>query len=113
MIMLTMASAIYLAGLQASITAPRMAFVNCLKQAATKAEAEKVAPDAFDAYLRAACTSQGEKLKSALVAFDVKNGVGRSRAVSDAAADVSDSFDSSTRAYKWRQQAEAKQVAAD
>ena len=109
MIVLTMATAVYLAGLQASITGPRMAFSNCLKQTAAKAEAEKVAADAFEAYLKAACGPQGEKLKAALVAFDVKNGVGRTRAVTDATADVSDGFTASAETYKWRQ---AKQETA-
>ncbi len=103
MIMLTMASAIYLAGLQAAITGPRIAFSTCLKQASAKAETEKVAPDAYEAYVKAACGPQGEKLKAALVAFDVKNGVGRSRALTDASADVTDGFTASTESYKWRQ----------
>jgi len=102
MIVLTMAAAVLLAGLQASITGPRLAFSNCLKQTAAKAETEKVTPDAFEAYLKAACGPQGEKLKAALVAFDVKNGVGRARAVTDANADVTDGFTASIETYKWR-----------
>lgn len=113
MIMLTMATAVYLAGLQASITAPRVAFQNCIKQTSAKAEADKVAGDAYEALLRAACGSQGEKLKSALVAFDVKNGVARSRAAADADADVTDGFSSSVDAYKWRLRTEAKQASAN
>ncbi|MEO5772891.1 MAG: hypothetical protein ABIQ32_02065 [Sphingomicrobium sp.] len=108
MIILTMASAMYLAGLQASITAPRVAFTNCLKKAEASAKAEKVAPEAYVGYLRAACGPQGERLKNALVAFDLKHGVARGRAVGDASADVSDGFSSSAQSYKWAASADAK-----
>lgn len=107
MIILTMASAVYLAGLQASITGPRMAFTNCLKKAEASARAEKVSADAYTEYLRTACGGQGEKLKAALVAFDVKNGVSRARASNDASADVADGFSSSADNYKWLAKSDA------
>jgi len=107
MMLMTMASAIYLAGLQASITAPRIAFGDCLKKAETSAKTDKVAADAYADYLRTMCGAQGDRLKAALVAFDVKNGVSRNRASTDAAADVADGFSASAEAYKYRASAEA------
>ncbi|HEX8413156.1 MAG TPA: hypothetical protein VF637_04645 [Sphingomicrobium sp.] len=107
MIVLTMTSAMFLAASQASITAPRMAFANCLKKAETSAKAEKVLLEAYPEYLKAACGTQGEKLRTALVAFDVKNGVPRARAATDAASDVADGFSSSESSYKWVAKADA------
>jgi len=49
MITLLMASAIYLAGMQASISAPTDAFRTCLREAATKAKGEKVTGDGIEA----------------------------------------------------------------
>lgn len=108
MIILTMASAMYLAGLQAAIMGPRIAFTNCLKKAEASAKAEKIGADAFADYLRAACGPHGDRLKSALVAFDVKNGVSRTRASNDASMDVTDGFTSSARTYKYAASAESR-----
>ncbi|MEO6359931.1 MAG: hypothetical protein ABIO43_05070 [Sphingomicrobium sp.] len=108
MIILTMASAMYLAGLQAAITGPRIAFTNCLKKAEASAKTEKIAPDAYADYLRAACGTQGDRLKAALVAFDVKNGVSRTRASNDASTDVTDGFTSSAQTYKYSASAASK-----
>lgn len=113
MIMLTMATAMSLAGLQASITAPRIAFSKCIEQAQTRAKVEKVAADAYADYLRAACSEQGEKLKAALTAFDVKNGIKRAQAAADASRDVTEGFTSSAENYKWQTSAEAKSAAAN
>lgn len=113
MIMLTMATAMSLAGLQASITAPRIAFSKCLEQAQAKAKAEKVGADAYADYLRAACGAQGEKLKAALMAFDVKNGVRRAQAAADAGRDVTEGFTSSAESYKWSTSADTQSAAAN
>jgi hypothetical protein len=102
----------YLAGLQASITAPRIAFNDCLKKAEASAKAEKIAADAYADYLRNACAAQGNKLKAALIAFDVKNGVARARAAADADTDVTDGFSSSASSYKW-QTSQEKQADAN
>jgi hypothetical protein len=105
-----MTSAIFLAASQASITAPRTALVNCIKAAETSAKAEKVPLEAYPDRLKAACGAQGDRLKAALTAFDVKNGVPRSRASTDAAADVADAFASAASTYKWQT---TSQAAAD
>jgi hypothetical protein len=90
MIVLIGASAMVLTALQASINAPRDAFRNCLKEAATKATDERVAADAFEAYLRNHCSSQLGNLKSALVSFNMKNGMARRTAASDSDMTVDD-----------------------
>jgi hypothetical protein len=100
MIILTMASAASLLSLQASVIAPRTAFAACIKEASSKAVAEKVKPDGFGDYIRSACTPAGAKFKNALVAFDTKNGVARGRAAQDAQMELDDSFESAARTYK-------------
>ena len=84
MIAFVVASAINLAGLQASIAAPTDAFRACLREAAGKAKNEKVSGDAIEAYLRGACTGQMSSLKGALIAFRMKNGMSHKAAADDA-----------------------------
>jgi hypothetical protein len=101
MIALVGASAIYLIATQAAINAPRIAFTACLKQADAKATSEKVAGDAFEAYVRNACSGQLDSLRSALVGFSVKNGMGRKAAVDDATMTIDDYLGSSIDHYKF------------
>ena len=90
MIAIIMSSAIVVMGMQASISAPRTAFVACLKEAGSKAESQNVAVDAYEAFLASACAAQAASLKSALVAFDVKNGIKKAAAETDAQAQIDD-----------------------
>lgn len=83
-------SAITLAALQASINAPTTEFRSCLREATAKATGEKVSPDAIEAYLRNACTVQAKSLSNALIAFRLKNGMGKKAAAEDAAMTVDD-----------------------
>lgn len=96
------ASAILLAGLQAGINAPRDAFNDCLTQAATKAAAEKIGGDAYEAYLQNSCGPQIEAFRKASIAFDVKNGIGRKAATEDADLMVGDWVKSSVESYKFK-----------
>lgn len=84
------ALALTLAALQASINAPTAEFRGCLREATAKATSEAVAPDAIEAYLRNACTVQMQSLRSALIAFRLKNGMARKAASEDAAMTVDD-----------------------
>jgi hypothetical protein len=102
MISLMIGTAIALAGLQATIAAPRTAFVACLKEASAKAASQKVGGDAYDGFVRTACTNQATNLKGALVAFDVKNGVKRGQAASDANGMLDDYLATSIENYKAR-----------
>lgn len=90
MIALVMASAMFLTGLQATINAPTTAFRGCLKQAGEKAKNEKVGPDAIEAYIRNACTVQGDALKTAVIAFRMKNGMAKKAAADDAVMTIND-----------------------
>ena len=108
MIALVMASAINLAALQASISAPTDAFRGCLREAATKAEKEKIAGDAIEEYLRNACTVQMGSLKTALVAFRMKNGMSRKAAGDDAAMTVDDYVATPVDNYKFMAELNAK-----
>ena len=108
MIALIGASAIILTALQASINAPTTEFRGCLKQAATKAAGEKVAPDAIEAYLRNACTVQMQSLKSAVIAFRVKNGMARKAASDDAEMTVDDYVSTPADNYKFMAEMNSK-----
>ena len=99
MILLVGASALYLTALQASISAPRAEFTSCLKQASARAGSEKVTADGFEAYVRGACSSQVSALKSALVAWDVKNGSSKKSAAEGAELTISDYLQSSLERY--------------
>lgn len=101
MIALLGASALSLIALQAGITAPTDAFRGCLREASAKATNEKVAADAIEAYLRSACTVQMDSLRSAVVAFRVKNGMGKKAAAEDAAMTIDDYVATPVEKYKF------------
>jgi hypothetical protein len=95
------ASAISLIMLQAAINAPTQAFKTCIKQSSAKAKGEKVGADAYEAYLRTACATQLNALKSAQTSFSMKNGMSRKAASDDAESVVSDYIGSSVDNYKF------------
>jgi hypothetical protein len=95
------ATSIILAALQASINAPTEAFRTCLKEASTKATSEKVAGDAYEAYARNACSVPMSSLKSAVVAFRMKNGMSRKAAGDDADMTVDDYLATSVDKYQF------------
>jgi hypothetical protein len=101
MIALLGASAIVMAAMQATITAPTEAFRKCLHDASDKATKEKVAGDAFEAYARNACSVQMGSLKSAVVAFRMKNGMSRKAAGDDAEMTVDDYVGTSVDKYQF------------
>ena len=71
-------------------SAQRQQFVVCLKQAVEKANSGKMKPENFGAFARLSCADPLGAFKQGLVSFDVKNGVGRKRAESDAELQVED-----------------------
>ena len=101
MIALVMASAMFLTGLQATINAPRDAFRACLREANTKATSAKVGADAFEAFIRNACTAQHDTLKTALVSFNLKNGMAKKAAGDDADMTIDDYVGSMVDNYKF------------
>jgi hypothetical protein len=101
MIVLLGASAITLTALQGVINAPRDAFRACLKSASEKATAEKVGGDAIEAYLRNACNGQAGSLRSVIISFNMKNGMARKTAASDADMTVDDYLAPKVDNYKF------------
>jgi hypothetical protein len=100
-IALLVASAINLAALQESIAAPTSAFRGCLRDAAAKANSEKVSGDAIEDYLKAQCSVQMGSLKSAITAFRMKNGMTKKAASSDADMTVDDYVATPADNYKF------------
>jgi hypothetical protein len=86
--------------LQASIAAPRQDFTDCLKKASLQAAAQQVAPDQYSAFAAQQCSGPGAAFKSALVAFDTKNGVKKTQASSDAQAQLDDYIAMSAEKYE-------------
>jgi hypothetical protein len=108
MIALLGATALTLTATQAAISAPTDAFRSCLREASAKANGEKIAPDAIDQYLRAACTIQMNGLKSAVVTFRTKNGMARKAAAEDAELTVEDYLAAPVDKYKFMATVNAK-----
>jgi hypothetical protein len=111
MIGLIIASAINLAGLQASISAPTITFRTCLREAAVKAKSDKIPADGIEAYLRNACTGSLGSLKEALIQFRLKNGMTRKAAASDAEMTVDDYVSTPADNYKFMASQDAKSQA--
>lgn len=85
MIMLSIASAIYLVALQnAAANTSRDQLMSCLNGAVINGKTASIAADGFAAFAREQCGAPAGSLKSALVAFDVKNKVSRKQAEADA-----------------------------
>jgi hypothetical protein len=101
MILLVAVSAISLTGLQATINAPRQAFMSCLKEASSKASGEKVAPEGYDSYARSACSAELGSFKGAVVKFDMGNKMSRKASDEDAEAMIGDFMSSSADRYRY------------
>ena len=101
MIALIGASAIFFTALQASINAPTEAFRGCLKAAAAKATSSKVAADGIEDFFKTECSAQMASLKSAVVAFRVKNGMARKAAVEDATMTAEDYMAAPVDRYRF------------
>jgi hypothetical protein len=112
MIALMGASAIALSALQASIEAPTTSLRTCLHDAADKATGEKVSADTIETYLRNACTVQMGTLKSALIAFRIKNGMTKKAAADDAEMTVEDYVSTPADNYKFMAKLNAPKAAA-
>jgi hypothetical protein len=101
MIALVVGSALYMIAAQASMAAPTNAFKDCLKQTSAKAKNEKVAPANYEAYARNACGAQLSALTNVIMAFDMKNGMSKKTAASDAEMTAGDYLASSVDKYQY------------
>jgi hypothetical protein len=86
--------------LQAS-AADRNAFVACLKGATVSAKAAKVGIGDFKAYAHKTCADAETNLKSKLTAFNVKNGMSRNAAASDAQLQLEDYLFTAEDNYRY------------
>lgn len=112
MILLVSVTAISLTMLQGVINAPRDAFRECTRAAAAKARSENVGGDAFEAYMRNTCSVQIGALRSAVQAFNMKNGMGKKAAAADADLTVEDYAASPVEQYRLRAGVAASTAAA-
>lgn len=101
MIILLATSSIVLTALQASINAPRDAFKSCLKETSAKAADSKVGADAYEAYVRNACSGQLGSFKGAVIKFDMSNKMSKKASDDDADAMIADFLGSSLDRYKY------------
>ena len=104
MIELVVASAIYAVSWQtAAATSARQQLLQCLRETATKAETQKVAPEAFATLAQQSCTAQADGLKNALWAFDSKNKVSRKQSEEDFRMQIEDYIATAEERYKVSQ----------
>lgn len=101
MILLVGATAITLTALQAVINVPRDAFRECMREASAKARSENVTGDNFEAYMRNSCGVQIGSLRSALQAFNLKNGMAKKAAAADADLTIEDYVASPVEHYRF------------
>lgn len=88
--------------LQAGIDGPRQAFSTCLKTAAATAQAQKIAIDQFSTHIMQTCSAQADGFRNALISFDVKHGIKRAQATSDAQMQVDDYILMSKESYELK-----------
>lgn len=108
--MIVIAVAALLAG--ASEADLRRDFSECLSKAMTQAQAQKVAPDAFVAFAKAACDAAAAPFEAALVKTNVSHGMARKAAQSDAASQVKDYYSERAENYKFALEPAPTQAAA-
>jgi len=112
MILLVSVTAVSLTMLQGAINAPRDAFRECTRAAATKARSENVGGDDFEAYMRNSCSVQIGALRSAVQAFNIKNGMAKKAAAADADLTVEDYAASPIEQYRFKVGIAASNTAA-
>lgn len=102
MISFVFTGAVSLLAMQASIDRPRAAFSACLHNAMDAAQSQNVSPADFSAFATKTCGADAENLKDGLVGVDVKHGVKRAQATSDAQAQIDDYIASTADNYEFR-----------
>ena len=100
MISLIIASTIGLTALQAGVDIPRKNLGACLSSALDAAVAQKVAVADYGAFVAKTCEAQASSLKNGLIGFDVKNGIKRGQAATDAQAQIDDYFVMAAERYE-------------
>lgn len=85
---------------QPGINEPRKAFVECLRQASDKAQGASVATGEYSKFAATTCTAQADAFRAGMVNFDVKNGIKRGQATTDAQAQIDDYISMSLEKYE-------------
>lgn len=78
------------AAVQADGSAQRKALVTCFRETVTQAQEQKRQPSDYEALARERCSAQIAAFRSAVVAFDVRNGRARKTAEADADLQIAD-----------------------
>ena len=100
MISLIIASTIGLTALQSGVDIPRKNLGACLSSALDAALAQKVAVTDYNAFVAKTCEVPASSLKNGLIGFDVKNGIKRGQATTDAQAQIDDYFVMAAERYE-------------
>jgi hypothetical protein len=85
---------------QPGINEPRKALVECLKQASAKASGASVPSADYAKFAATECAAKADALRSGLVNFDVKNGIKRAQATTDAQMQIDDYVAMSAEKYE-------------
>lgn len=75
-------------------------FAECLKQADSKAQMQKIGADGFVAFAQTTCSSAQAPFESSLVSSNVSHGMSKKAAATDAASQVSDYYSERLDNYK-------------
>jgi hypothetical protein len=98
MIALVIAAAMVM---QAGSADVRGAYVSCLKDAVASAKGASVGVDGFKDYAHKTCSAVADDLKSKLVTFNVKNGMSKKAAASDAELQLDDYVYTAEERYRY------------
>lgn len=86
----------------ASLNAPRQAYAACLKTFEVNQLKAKVAPEAYEAAIKAACQAEAAAFTEALIRYDTAMGTKRAAATSNAQRDLEDYQLTSVERYRDR-----------
>ena len=111
MIILTVATLLAAAPLDTAASTQRSALSSCLKETLAKAKSEKVGTGDFEALMRSRCAEQEAKLREAVMAIDIKNGISRKDAAENAQMDVDDYYVGTGERYAAEVEAQQPQQA--
>jgi hypothetical protein len=73
---------------------------DCLKQADSRAQSQKIAPEGFVDFARTTCSTAAAPFESALTSTNVKNGMSKRAAAADAADQIKSYYDERLQNYK-------------